>query len=112
LRLRWLAILSWQTKMTLAASGGVHSSQDAIKAMMAGARAVQFSSALLRSGPGHLRIVLDEIRAWLELHEYESVAQLTGNMNHSHCPDPAAYERGNYVRILQSWTGSPANGRR
>ena len=106
LRLRWLAILSWQTRMSLAITGGVHTAQDAVKAMMAGARAVQLTSALLAHGPERLRTILDGVRAWLEEHEYESVAQLTGSMNHARCPDPAAYERGNYVRILQSWTGA------
>ncbi len=107
LRVRWLAILSWQTKMSLAASGGVHTAADAIKAMMAGACAVQVSSALLRAGPEHLRTMIDGVRDWLAEHEYESVAQLTGSMNHARCPDPAAYERGNYVRILQGWSGRP-----
>ena len=107
LRLRWLAILSWRTPLTLAASGGVHTATDAIKAMMAGARAVQLTSALLRHGPSRLKEILDGVRTWLVEHEYESVAQLTGSMNLAHCPDAAAYERGNYVRILQSWTGRP-----
>jgi dihydroorotate dehydrogenase (fumarate) len=107
LRVRWLAILSWQTKMSLAVSGGVHTPIDAIKSMMAGARAVQLTSALLQHGPGRLREILDGVRTWLEEHEYESIAQLTGSMNHARCPDPAAYERGNYVRLLQSWTGGP-----
>jgi dihydroorotate dehydrogenase (fumarate) len=106
LRLRWLAILSWQTPMTLAVSGGVHTAIDAIKAMMAGARAVQLASALLAAGPERLRAILDDVRTWLAEHEYESVAQLTGSMSHARCPDPAAYERGNYVRILQEWTGA------
>ena len=103
--MRWLAILSWQTKMSLAVSGGVHTAQDAIKSMMAGARAVQLTSVLLAHGPERLRAILDGVRTWLDEHEYESIAQLTGSMNHARCPDPAAYERGNYVRILQSWTG-------
>lgn len=106
LRLRWLAILSWQTPLTLACSGGVHTATDAIKAMMAGARAVQMGSALLANGPERLRGILADVRAWLVEHEYESIAQLTGSMNHARCPDPAAYERGNYVRILQEWTGA------
>jgi dihydroorotate dehydrogenase (fumarate) len=107
LRLRWLAILSWQTKMSLAVTGGVHTPIDAIKSMMAGARAVQLTSALLKHGPSRLKEILDGVRTWLLEHEYESVAQLTGSMNLAHCPDAAAYERGNYVRILQSWTGRP-----
>jgi dihydroorotate dehydrogenase (fumarate) len=106
LRLRWLAILSWQTPMTFAASGGVHSALDAVKALMAGARAVQLTSALLAGGPHRLRTVIGDLRTWLAEHEYESIAQLTGSMSHARCPDPAGYERGNYVRMLQEWTGA------
>lgn len=105
LRVRWLAILSWQTKMSLAASGGVHTALDAVKVLMAGASAVQTTAALLRGGPSELRRIVDGLATWLEDHEYESVAQMRGSMNHAHCPDPAAYERGNYVRILQGWSG-------
>lgn len=105
LRVRWLAILSWQTKMSLAASGGVHTALDAVKVLMAGASAVQTTAALLRGGPSELRRIVDGLSTWLEDHEYESVAQMRGSMNHAHCPDPAAYERGNYVRILQGWSG-------
>jgi len=103
LRLRWLALLSRRTPASLAASGGVHTSLDAIKAMMAGANAVQMVSALLRHGPGHLKGVIDGARSWMEEHEYDSVAQLTGSMSLSRCPDPSAYERGNYMTLLQSF---------
>jgi dihydroorotate dehydrogenase (fumarate) len=103
LRLRWLAILSWQTRLTLAVSGGVHEPVDAIKAMMAGARAVQTVSSLLKRGPGHLKVLIDGVRRWLEEHEYVSVQQLTGSMSLAKSPDPAAYERGNYVEILEGW---------
>lgn len=105
LRLRWLAILSGRTKLSLAASGGVHSALDAVKAMMTGAHAVQMVSALLAHGPGHLRAVIDEVRTWLEEHEYESVAQLTGSMSLSRSPNPAAYERANYLTLLHSFHG-------
>ena len=109
LRLRWLAVLSAQTACSLAASGGVHGALDALKAVMAGAHAVQMVSALLRRGPEHLGEVLGELRAWLVEHEYESLAQAQGSFNLSRCPDPRAYERSNYVRILNSW--EPAGGR-
>ncbi len=103
LRLRWLAILFSRVEGSLAVSGGVHSATDAIKAVMAGADAVQMVSALLRHGPGQLGVVLQEMRQWLEEHEYDSLDQLRGSMSLRHCPDPAAFERANYMRILQGW---------
>jgi len=103
LRLRWLAILSPKVKASLAVTGGVHTSIDAVKAIMAGAHAVQMVSALLERGPRHLAAVKRELEHWLEEHEYESVNQMRGCMNLQRCPDPAAYERANYVRVLQSW---------
>jgi dihydroorotate dehydrogenase (fumarate) len=105
LRLRWLAVLSGQTKLSFAASGGVHEARDAVKAIMAGAHAVQMVSALLRHGPGRLRAVIEGVRAFLLENEYESLGQMRGNMNLARCPDPAAYERANYMEILQSWHG-------
>jgi dihydroorotate dehydrogenase (fumarate) len=103
LRLRWLAILSGRVRASLAASGGVHDGRDAVKAVMAGAHAVQMVSSLLIRGPMYLSTVRDEMARWLEEHEYDSLAQARGSMNLSGCPDPAAYERANYMRILQSW---------
>ena len=105
LRLRFLALLSGRTPLSLAASGGVHAPVDAVKAMMSGAHVVQIVSALLRHGPGHLRAVIEGVRAWLTEHEYSSVEQLVGSMSLGRCPDPAAYERGNYMTLLQSFHG-------
>ena len=105
LRLRWLAILSGRSKLQLACSGGVHSGQDALRSLAAGAHAVQLVSSLLRHGPAHLAMVREGVELWLEQHEYESLAQLRGSMNLARCPDPAMFERGNYMRILQSWRG-------
>ena len=103
LRLRWLALLSAQIDTSYAATGGVHSAQDAIRAIMAGAHAVQMVSALLRNGTDHLATVLADLTQWLEEHEYESLAQMRGTMNLKHCPDATAFERANYLRILKSW---------
>lgn len=105
LRLRWLAVLSGQRKLYLAASGGVHVAVDAIKAIMAGAHAVQMVSALIINGPTRLREVLGGLHAFLEEHEYASLDQMRGNMNLARCPDPSGYERANYAEILQSWHG-------
>jgi len=103
LRLRWLAILSGRTRASLAVTGGVHSVGDAVQALMAGADAVQMVSALLRHGPEHLARVRRELGEWLEQHEYDSLFQLKGSMNLQRCPDPQAYERANYMLMLQSW---------
>ena len=103
LRLRWLAILSGRVRPALAVSGGVHTHLDAIKAVMAGAHAVQVVSALLKHGPGYLKPLREELERWLVEHEYESLSQMCGSMSLRNSPDPAAYERGNYMMILQSW---------
>ena len=103
LRLAWLGILSGRINASLAVSGGVHGVEDAIKAIMSGADAVQLVSALLQHGPEHIASMRDELESWLEDHEYESLAQMKGSMNLARCPDPAAYERTNYMRMLQGW---------
>jgi len=104
-RLRWLAILSAQRKLDLAVSGGVHAPEDAVKAVMAGARAVQVVSALLKNGPQHLAGLRIGLARIVEERGYASLAEMHGCMNLAHCPDPAAFARGNYMRILQSWRG-------
>ena len=103
LRLRWLALLSAQVDTSYAATGGVHSAEDAVRAIMAGAHTVQMVSALLKNGTDHLATVLADLTRWLEEHEYDSVAQMRGTMNLKHCPDPTGFERANYLRILKSW---------
>jgi dihydroorotate dehydrogenase (fumarate) len=114
LRLRWLAILSAQTRLgangarfEYACSGGVHGPVDAIKALMAGAHTVQMVSALLAHGPERLRGVIAGVRRFLEEHEYESLDQLRGSMNRARTPNPAAYERADYIHLLHSWHGRP-----
>lgn len=104
-RLRWLAILSGCVRPSLAASGGVHDALGAIKAVMAGAHAVQLVSALLQHGPEHLARVRADLERWLVEHDYESLAQIQGCMSLERCPEPAAFERGNYMRVLQRWRG-------
>jgi dihydroorotate dehydrogenase (fumarate) len=103
LRLRWLAIISPQVRFSLAASGGVHESEDALKALFAGAHAVQVVSVLLRHGPRFLTVLLEEMGRWMDEHGYSSVDEIRGAMNLRRCPDPAAFERANYIRILQTW---------
>ncbi len=103
LRLRWLAILSPHVRCSLAASGGVHQSEDVVKALLAGADVVQVVSALLKHGPKYLTILLAGLRHWMDEHGYTSIDEVRGAMNLRRCPNPAAFERANYQRILQSW---------
>ena len=107
LRLRWLAILYGRLRGSLALSGGVHEPIDAVKAIMAGATGVQIVSALLQRGPAYLRQIVAGFREWADEHEYESLDQMRGSMSLARCPDPAAFERGNYLRILQSFSLEP-----
>lgn len=102
-RLRWLAIVSPHVQASLACSGGVHTGADAIKAIMAGARAVQIVSALLEHGPERLKAIRDEMTQWMEANEYSAVRLMQGCMSLVRCPDPHAFERANYMRVLQSW---------
>ncbi len=101
LRLRWLAILSPRMRGTLACSGGIHDVLDAVRAVMAGAHALQLVSSLLRHGPHRLAKLLGDFRRWLAEAEYESLAQMRGSMSLKHCPDPGAYTRANYMHLLQ-----------
>jgi dihydroorotate dehydrogenase (fumarate) len=103
LRLRWLAILSGRVRCSLAATGGVHTPLDLVKAIMAGANAVQIVSAVLRHGPRQITALKQGLADWMEKHEYESVAQMTGAVSHRTSADPAAFERANYMRVLQSF---------
>ncbi len=103
LRLRWLAIVKPGVGVALAVSGGVHSGLDAVKAVMAGASVVQVVSALLMKGTEYLAILRSEVERWMQENEYTSLKQMLGNMSLARCPDPSAFSRANYMRILQSW---------
>ncbi len=103
LRVRWLAILHGRVRASLAATGGVHTGLDVVKAVMAGAHAVQVVAALLHHGPGYLAVLRRDLAHWLEEREYESLRQAQGSMSLERSPDPQAFERGNYVRVLQTW---------
>ena len=104
LRLRWLGALCGQVRASLAVSGGVHEAGHAIKAVMAGAHAVQVVSALLRNGPEYLKVLSQGMVDWMREFEWESLEEMRGNMSLGRCPDPAVYERANYMMMLQ---GSP-----
>jgi len=103
LRLRWIAILHGRVDADLAVTGGVHSAVDAVKALLAGAHAVQVVSALLRHGPEHLATLRRELDAWLESHDYAALAPSIGSLSHGRGADPRLIERANYARILHAW---------
>jgi dihydroorotate dehydrogenase (fumarate) len=108
LPLRWIAILRPQlgAGVSIAATSGISSGADALKALMVGADVAMMTSALLRHGPGHVRAVESEMRAWMDQHEYESVAQLRGSASRAAVANPSAFERANYMQTLHSWNGS------
>ena len=103
LRLRWVAALADKVTASLAVTGGVHNAHDVVKSVMAGADAVQLVSALLRGGPAWLKGLRAELEHWMTEHEWTSLKEMRGNMSLLRCPDPAAYERANYMMILQGW---------
>ncbi|HMD60920.1 MAG TPA: dihydroorotate dehydrogenase-like protein [Opitutaceae bacterium] len=103
LRLRWLAILTPQLRCSFALSGGVHDGGDALKAILAGAHAVQLVSVLLRHGPRFLATLIESMRKWMGERGYESVSDFRGSMSLDRCLDAASHERGSYQRILQNW---------
>jgi len=103
LPLRWVAILFGRVNADLAITSGVHTSQDVIKGLMAGAKVTMMASELLQNGIRRIGQVLNELVTWLSEHEYESVTQMIGAMSQKHCAEPAAFERANYMKILQSY---------
>jgi dihydroorotate dehydrogenase (fumarate) len=104
LRLNWVAILYGHIKADLAVTGGVHTAADVLKAMMAGARVVAITSALLRNGIGYLATLRNDMLAWMEEHEYQSIRQMQGSMSQRAVADPSAFQRANYVRVLSSYS--------
>lgn len=101
--LRWLAILHGNVEADLAATTGVHSSVEAVKAILAGATVTMMASALLRHGPSRLTETRDGLAAWLEQRDFESVDQARGSMSHQAVPDPSAFERVGYMQTLTSY---------
>jgi len=103
LRLRWLSILSPKLKGSLACSGGVHTPDDLIKSILGGAHVVQIVSVLLEHGPRTIPVLLDGLTGWMNEHGHEDLSTMRGALNLKRCPDAAAHERANYIKILQSW---------
>jgi dihydroorotate dehydrogenase (fumarate) len=100
LPLRWIAILHGVVKTSLAGTSGVHTAEDVVKMVMAGADVTMMCSALLQHGPKHVTSVLEDLNKWMVEHEYLSVEQMKGSMSQASVADPAAFERANYMKAL------------
>jgi dihydroorotate dehydrogenase (fumarate) len=105
--LRWIAILHGRVDASLALTSGLHEATDLAKALLAGVDVGMVASVLYKQGIGHISEILDGLSAWMEEKEYDSVEQLKGSMSQENCPDSTAFERGNYMKALVSFTGQP-----
>jgi dihydroorotate dehydrogenase (fumarate) len=103
LPLRWIAILYGRIKVSLAATSGIHTGDDVLKMLMAGASGTMLCSVLLKHGIEHIGVIEREMRQWMMEHEYESVTQMQGSMSQIHCADPSAFERAQYMRALTNY---------
>lgn len=103
LRLHWVAILYGSLRPSLAITGGVHSAKDVVKCMMAGAEVAMMTSALIQNGVRYPRRMLDDLVRWMTEHEYESIQQMRGSMSYRAAPNPGAFERSNYMKMLSSY---------
>lgn len=108
LALRWIAILRGRVQASLAATGGAHTPEDVLKLLLAGADCVMVASSLLRQGPNHVAALVKSVEKWLTEREYVSVEQMKGSLSQQACPDPAAFERTNYMKALTSYSGEYA----
>ncbi|HSA82264.1 MAG TPA: dihydroorotate dehydrogenase-like protein [Geminicoccaceae bacterium] len=107
LPLLWIAILHGRTEASLAASTGVHSASEVVKYLLAGADAVMTTSALLQHGPQHLATLVSGLGQWLDERGYASVEQMKGSMSQRNVAHPAAFERANYIKVLESFQPRP-----
>lgn len=104
LRLHWVAILYGDVRADLAVTGGVHTAEGVLKSIMAGAQVAMTASALLSKGISHITTMQNDLVRWMEEHEYESIRQMRGSLSRRAVPDPSAFERGNYIKTLSSYT--------
>jgi dihydroorotate dehydrogenase (fumarate) len=103
LRLRWVALLHGRVKASLALTGGIETPEDGIKALLAGADAVQMVSAVLRNGPGFLHVMRQRLIDWMETKRIASVGDMRGRVSAAKSGDPDAFERANYIQTLGEW---------
>ena len=104
LRMHWIALIYGNTKLSLAATGGVHNAETVIKLLLAGADVTHLCSVLLKQGPDAIRSILNNVTRWMEDNRYESVTQLKGSVSKGKAINPVAFERLNYLEVLQSYT--------
>ncbi len=109
LPLRWVAILYGRLPLDFAITSGVHSVEEVLKGLMAGAKVTMMASELLQNGMQRIGEVLEGMAHWMEEYEYESVAQMQGSMSQQSVAEPAAFERANYMKVLGSWRPDPAS---
>ena len=105
LPLRWIAILYGQLTANLAATSGIHAARDVIKMIMAGADVTMVCSVLLTKGIDHAAQILKEVEEWLKAHGHDSISKIKGVMSQQSCPDPEAFERANYMKVLRDYKG-------
>jgi dihydroorotate dehydrogenase (fumarate) len=104
LPLRWIAILYGRIKASMALTSGVHTVEDIVKALMVGADVAHVCAVLLKEGPGKIGELLQGLNTWMEEHEYVSVEEMKGSLSQRAVAEPAAFERANYLKILNSYT--------
>ncbi len=107
LPLRWVSILYGRVPVDFAITSGVHTYEDVLKGIMAGASVTMMASELLRNGVQRINLVVHEVERWLEEHEYVSISQAQGSMSQRNVAEPAAFERANYMKVLKSWKYDP-----
>ena len=105
LPLRWIGILYGRIKASLGATKGIHSHEEVLKMLMAGADVTMPASALLKNGASHLGVMLDGLQEWMEEREYDSISLMKGSMSQRSVADPLTFERANYLKTLHSWGG-------
>ena len=103
LPMRWIAILYGRINADLACTSGVQRGHDAIKVLMAGAKITQVCSTLLRHGFNYIKVMEEDMKHWMEEHEYDSIKQMQGSMSQLHCEDKSAYERAQYMKTITSY---------
>ena len=107
LPLRWISILYGSLHADLALTTGVHGATEVLKAMMAGAKVAMMASSLLHNGPGRITAILEDLQIWMHEHEYDSIQQMQGSMSRGAVAEPAAFERANYMKVLNSFGDLP-----
>jgi len=102
-----VAILHGRVPVDFGITTGIHTHEDVLKGLMAGAKVTMITSEILKKGTGRVSDLLRDLISWMDEHEYESVKQLLGSMSQKNCAEPAAFERANYMKVLQSWRSDP-----